>query len=346
MELREIIKEFSALSAPSGSETPAAERIKELLTPLVDEVKIDALGNVIGVKKSGIEGAPRMLIDAHMDEVGFIVTEVEEGFLKFSTIGGVDARMLPGREVTVLADEPLYGVIGCLPPHVLSAEDREKSIKVNELYIDIGYSQEEAEKRVLPGTYGVFRGDVFDLGSEYICGKAMDDRMCVAMLLKVMENLKDVKLGYDLYFTASVQEELGCRGAQPAAFGIAPEYCIAVDVTHASTPDASGHETFKAGCGAVITVGPNAGRKMSDALMAYCKANEIDYKIEVAPSHSGTNAWPIQIAREGVCTGILSVPLKYMHSPVETVKLSDAEIGVKLLTGFLKDYFERGVINA
>ena len=346
MELREIIKEFSALSAPSGSETPAAERIRELLTPLVDEVSVDAMGNLIGVKKSGIEGAPRMLLDAHMDEVGFIVTEVVEGYLKFSTIGGVDSRMLPGREVTVLADEPLYGVIGCLPPHVLSAEEREQAIKVKDLYIDIGYSQEDAEKRVQPGTYGVFRGDAFDLGSEYICGKAMDDRMCVAMLLKVMENLKDVKLGYDLYIMASVQEELGCRGAQAAAFGIAPDYCIAVDVTHASTPDASGPETFKAGCGAVITVGPNVNRRMSDALMAYCREKDIGYKIEVAPAHSGTNAWPIQISREGVCTGILSVPIKYMHSPVETVKLSDAEVGVELLTGFLKGNFERSVINA
>lgn len=346
MELREIIKEFSGISAPSGCEEPAAARIKELLAPLVDEVKTDAMGNVIGIKRCGIEGAPRMLLDAHMDEVGFIVTEAVEGYLRFSTIGGVDARMLPGREVTVLAEEPLYGVIGCLPPHVLSAEEREKSIKVKDLYIDIGFSQEEAEKRVPPGTYGVFRGDAFDLGSEYICGKAMDDRMCVAMLLKTMENLKDEHPGYDLYFLASVQEELGCRGAQPAAFGIAPEYCIAVDVTHGATPDASGPETFKPGCGAVITVGPNANRKMSDALAAYCRENGIDYKIEVAPGHSGTNAWPIQIAREGVCTGVLSVPLKYMHSPVETVRISDAEAGVKLLTGFLGEYFERGVINA
>ncbi|MDD6188938.1 MAG: M20/M25/M40 family metallo-hydrolase [Clostridiales bacterium] len=346
MELRKIIKEFSALSAPSGSETPAAERIKELLDPLVDEMKTDAMGNLIGVKKCGIEGAPRVLLDAHMDEVGFIVTEAVEGFLKFATIGGVDARMLPGREVTVLADEPLYGVIACLPPHVLSAEEREQAIKVKDLYIDIGCSQEEAEKRVPPGTYGVFRGDAFDLGSDYICGKAMDDRMCVAMLLKVMENLKDVKLNYDLYFMASVQEELGCRGAEAAAFGIAPDYCIAVDVTFASTPDYSGADTFKAGCGAVITVGPNVNRRMSDALMSYCKEKEIGYKIEVAPRHSGTNAWPIQVSREGVCTGILSVPLKYMHSPVEIVKLSDAETGVELLTGFLRDYFERGVIHA
>ncbi len=346
MDLKEIIKEFSTLCAPAGYETAAAERIKELLQPLVDEVKIDVLGNVIGVKKCGMEGAPKMLLDAHMDEVGFIVTEVEEGFLKFSTIGGVDARMLPGREVTVMSDEPLYGVIGCLPPHVLSAEEKEQAIKVKDLYIDIGYSHEEAKKRVLPGTFGVFRGDVMELGCDYLSGKAMDDRMCVAMLLKVMENLKDVKLGYDLYFMASVQEELGCRGAGAAAFGIAPEYCIAVDVTHASTPDASGAGTFKPGSGAVILVGPNANKRMSDALIKYCKDNEIDYTIEVAASHSGTNAWPIQIAREGVCTAVLSVPLKYMHSPVETVKLSDVETNVNMLTGFLKDYFERGVINA
>jgi endoglucanase len=184
------------------------------------------------------------------------------------------------------------------------------------------------------------------MGEDFLCGKALDDRMCVAMILKVMENLKDEKLNYDLYCMASTQEELGMRGAQAGAFGIAPEYAIALDVTHASTPDASGPETFKAGCGAVISVGPNMSRRMSDAMIAYCREKEIAYKIEVTPGNSGTNAWPIQVAREGVCTGLLSVPVRYMHSPMETVKMSDVEIGVDMLTGFLKDAFERSVIHA
>lgn len=348
MELKETIKALSRLSAPSGREEAAAERILELLRPYVDETRTDAMGNVFGVKRCGKENAPTLLLDAHMDEVGFVVTEAEEGFLRFATVGGVDPRMLPGREVTVLAPEgPLYGVIACLPPHVLTAEEREKAVKVKELYIDVGLSQEEAEKRILPGTYGVFRGECFDLAGDFLCGKALDDRLCVAILLKVMENLKDVKLGYDLCFMASTQEELGCRGATAGVFSAAPEYCVALDVTHAATPDApAGAETYEAGCGAVIDVGPNMNRKMSDALIAYCKEKNIPYKIEVDPKSSGTNAWPIQISREGVCTGLLSVPVRYMHSPVETVKLSDAETTAELLTGFLRDYFEGGVLHA
>ena len=345
MDLQKTIMELGQLPAPSGYEMSAAERIEQLLKPLVDETRIDILGNVTGVRRCGRENAPKLLLDAHMDEVGFVVTETAEGFLKFSTVGGVDPRMLPGREVKILADEPVYGVIACLPPHILTAEEREQTIKVKNLYIDIGMSEDEASKRVLPGTFGVFSGDAFELAGGNICGKAMDDRACVAILLCALERLGNVKLSYDIYFMASVQEELGMRGAQPGAFGIAPEYCIALDVTHASTPDASGADTFPAGCGAVVDVGPNMNRKMSDALIKYCRDTNTPYRIEVAPRSSGTNAWPIQISREGVCTGVLSVPLKYMHSPVEMLNIADAEAVTELLCGFLTDGFERGVLD-
>ncbi len=346
MDLKETILALTQLPAPSGREEAAAERILELLRPLADETRTDAMGNVFGLKRSGKENAPTLLLDAHMDEVGFVVTDAEEGFLKFSTFG-VDPRLLPGREVTVLAPEgPLYGVIACLPPHVLTAAEREQAVKVKELYIDVGLTQEAAEKAVPPGTFGVFRGDAFDMAGDFLCGKALDDRLCVAILLKVMENVKDASLPFDICFMASTQEELGCCGAAAGVFSAAPEYCIALDVTFASAPDASGAETFEAGCGAVIDVGPNMNRRMSDALIAYCCEKEIPYKIEVDPKSSGTDAWPIQIAREGVCTGVLSVPIRYMHSPVETVKLSDAETVVRLLTGFISDYFEGGVLHA
>ena len=348
MDLKETIKALSRLPAPSGREEPAAERILELLRPNVDETRTDAMGNVFGLRRCGREGAPTLLLEAHMDEVGFVVTAAEEGFLKFSAVGGIDPRLLPGREVTVLAPEgPLYGVIACLPPHVLSAAEREKAVKIPELYIDAGLTQEEAEKRVPPGSFGVFVGEPFDLAGDFLCGKALDDRLCVAILLQVMEALKGVPLGFDICFMAATQEEVGSRGASAGVFSAAPDYCIALDVTHAVTPDASaGPEVFEAGCGAVIDVGPNMNRRMSDALLAYCREKGIPYKVEVDPGHTGTDAWPIQIAREGVCTGLLSVPLRYMHSPVECVKLSDAETTVRLLTGFLSEAFEGGVLRA
>lgn len=339
--LEQTIKELSSFSSPSGFENDAAEYIKAALGRCADKVYSDNLGNVIAVKSCGKKDAPRMLIEAHMDEVGFIVTEVTEGFLKFSLIGGVDPRLLPGREVTVLASEPLYGVIACLPPHVLTEEEREKAIKVKNLYIDLGMSQESAEKLVKPGDYGVFRGDAFKSSNgKFFTAKALDDRACVAIMLETARSLKDISLDYDIYYMASVQEELGMRGAQVGAFSVEPDYCIALDVTHAKTPDAASDETYGPGCGCVIDVGPNMNRRFSSALIDCCKANGIPYVIEVDPRSSGTDAWPIQVSRSGVCTAVLSVPIKYMHSPIETLKLSDAEESVKLLYKFLSEFNE------
>ncbi len=339
--LEQTIKELTALSSPSGFEQEAAEHIKNALSECTDEVYSDNLGNVIGVKRCGRTGAPKLLLEAHMDEVGFIVTELTEGFLKFSLIGGVDPRLLPGREVTVMGEKPLYGVIACLPPHVLTEEEREKAIKVKNLYIDLGMTQETAEKLVKPGDYGVFCGEAFKSNNgKFFTSKALDDRACVAIMLETARSLRELSLDYDIYYMASVQEELGMRGAQVGAFSVEPDYCIALDVTHAKTPDASSDETYGPGCGCVIDVGPNMNRRFSSALIDCCKANDIPYVIEVDPRSSGTDAWPIQVSRSGVCTAVLSVPIKYMHSPIETLKLSDAEESVKLLYKFLSEFNE------
>jgi endoglucanase len=339
--LEQTIKELTAFSSPSGFEQDAAEYIKNALSECADSVRSDNMGNVIAVKKCGKKDASKMLIEAHMDEVGFIVTEICEGFLKFSLIGGVDPRLLPGREVTVLADKPVYGVIACLPPHVLTEEEREKAVKVKNLYIDIGMAQEAAEEAVKPGDFGVFRSEPFKTeNGKFFCSKALDDRACVAIMLETARSLKTVSLDYDIYYMASVQEELGMRGAQTGAFSVEPDYCIAIDVTHAKTPDASSDETYGPGCGCVIDVGPNMNRRFSSALISCCKENEIPYAIEVDPRSSGTDAWPIQVSRCGVCTAVLSVPIKYMHSPGEMLKLSDAEESVKLLTKFLSEFNE------
>ncbi len=343
MDLKEKIFDLAAISAPAGSESAAAERIAAMLYRVTDEMHIDAMGNVLAVKRSADPDAPVLLIDAHMDEVGFIVTGQEEGFLKFSTLGGVDARMLPGREVNIMSDPPLYGVIACLPPHVLTAEEREKAIEVKNLYIDAGLSAEEAGKLVPPGTPGTFVGAPFMLGDEFICSKALDDRSCVAIMIEVAERLKNVPLNMNVIYMASVQEELGCRGAAAGAFSAAPDYCIALDVTHAETPDEKSTRVVKSGGGAAIGVGPNMDRKMTAQLRETAAKNGIDSQLEVLNGNSGTDAWPIQISREGVCTAVVSLPLKYMHSPVEVIKLSDAESVASLVTAYV---IERSGENA
>lgn len=337
MTIKETTRELCALSGPSGFEEAVARRAKELLEPLVDEITADSMGNVLALRRCGKPGARQLLLDAHLDEVGFIVTEVAEGFLKFSALGGLDERTLPGREVRVLAPEgPLYGVVACLPPHVLTAEQKEQAVEIKNLFIDLGLSQAEAEKRVPIGTPGVFEGPMFDLQGDNFVSKALDDRICAAVVLQVLENLKGKELPCDLAVMFSAQEEVGLRGATPGAFRLAPDWCIAVDVTHARTPDAPKGETFEAGKGCTVGVGPNANRAMTKAIMDVAKEQEIPYSVEVMPRSSGTNGWAIQITRQGVATAIVSVPVKYMHSPVEAASLADAEAAADLITAFIR----------
>ena len=164
LDIRKALELLSGQTSPSGFEGPAAQAARELLEPLMDEVWIDRLGNVIGVRRCGRKDAPRLLLDAHLDEIGLIVTGVENGFLRFRSIGGVDPRMLPDRELTILTNPPIFGVVACMPPHVLKKGDSDKALPLDKLFIDIGMSQDEAEKAVPVGTPIVYRGSCFPLG--------------------------------------------------------------------------------------------------------------------------------------------------------------------------------------
>lgn len=335
MDLKESIIELASIAGPSGSEGAVARRVSELLAPLVDEVRIDNLGNVIGYKSCGKKGAKRLLIDAHIDEVGLIVTGIEEGFLKFSTIGRVDPLMLPARQAKVLTDPPIYGVISSMPVHVLTPAEMNKAAKPEDMYIDIGFSQEEAVRIVPLGTPIVLDARVESLQGDVLTGRAFDDRACMAIIIDALSALRDRELEVDLIVMGSAQEELGCRGATVGTFSVAPDYALALDVTHAKTPDYKREKAFNLGGGPAIGVGPNVSRKLSDRLIAIAKEKGIPYQIEPMGGNSGTNAWVMQTSREGIATGVVSLPLKYMHSPVETMKLSDAEAVSRLLGEFV-----------
>lgn len=336
MDYEQTLSRLCALSAPSGFEAPAAKMGADLLRPLVDEVFTTRLGSVVGVRRCGQDNAPKLLLDAHLDEIGFIVTGCEEGFLRFAPLGGVDPRMLPDREVVILADPPVHGVVACLPPHVQTAEDMDKSLPIKDLYLDAGLSRDEAERRVPIGTPATYRGGCSPLGDDLLCGKALDDRAGFAVLLDVLEQLKGEQLGADLYVLGSTQEETHASGAITAAYEIAPNLCVAVDVTHGDSPDASKHETFKLGGGPVIGVGPNCARSLSNRLKNLSKELDMPVQIEVMSGSSGTNAWPVQISREGVSTAVLSIPERYMHTPVEVVHRRDLENTAQLLAAFVK----------
>ena len=334
--MRTALERLCGLCAPSGFEEPAAREAARLLEPLMDEVYTDRNGNVVGVRRCGREGAKRLLLDAHLDEIGLLVIGIEDGFLRFRTIGGVDPRMLPNREVTVLTDPPLYGVVACMPPHILKEEEQGKSIPISQLLVDVGMSQEQALRAVPVGTPMVFREGCAPLGEKLLCGKAMDDRACFVTLLRAAELLQDRDLDVDLYLMGSVAEEVPGSGAALAAYDIKPDFCVAVDVTHGRTPDAPKDRTFPLGSGAAIGTGPNMTRWMTRRLVEKAEEKKIPYRLEVMSGHSGTNGWGLQISREGVATAVVSLPLKYMHSPVETLCLEDMEHVAALLATFVQ----------
>ena len=334
MDIRKTLDTLCSMAGPSGFERAVAEQAVELMRPYVDEAAVDRFGNAIGVRLCGRPGAKKLLLDAHLDEIGLIVTGVEEGFLRFRTIGGVDPRMLPDRELTVMTQPPILGVVACLPPHVLQAEDMKKSIPIDDLRVDVGMSQEQAEAAIPIGTPMVFRGGSFALDGDKLCGKSMDDRSCFVTLLRAAELLKDKPLDVDLYIMGSTREEVSGAGAKVGTYGINPDFCVAVDVTHGKTPDANLHRRSSIGGGPQIGIGPNMTRWMTQRMIEKAKANAIPYQPEVMEGHTGTNGWEMQISREGVATSVLSLPLKYMHSPIEVLSLADMEQVAALLVAF------------
>lgn len=340
LDIKSTLERLCALGAPSGFESPAASVAAELLRPFVDEVAIDRLGSVIGVRRCGKPGAKKLLLDAHLDEIGLIVIGIEDGFLRFRAIGGVDPRMLPDRELTVLTDPPIFGLVSCLAPHVQKPGDSDKSVAIEDLFVDIGMSQEEAVKAVPIGTPMVYRGGCFVLGEGSMCGKAMDDRACFVTLLRAAELLNEKDLDVDLYIMGSTREEIGGAGAKAGTFAIDPDWCVAVDVTHGKTPDAPKDRALELLGGPAIGVGPNMTRALTERMVEKAKANKIPYQLEVMTGSSGTNGWGMQISREGVATSVLSLPLKYMHTPIEVLALEDMEMVARLLAVFAENLGE------
>lgn len=341
LDILSTIEKLCEYPSPSGFEHSASKRVENIMSRVMDKVEHDAFGNVYGIKKCGKKGAKCILLDAHIDEIGLMVTGTKNGFLTFTTLGGVDPRILPATEVLVLTNPPRFGVITALPPHLQSEKEMENAFDIENLCIDIG--AEKDEKTVPCGTPVIFSSGCVKLCENYISARALDDRGGLVAILTAIDMLKSKKLSCDVVVLASVQEEVGCRGAKIAGFSVNPDLAIAVDVTHAHTPGADKTSTFKSGSGVAIGVGPNMTKKISDALIFVAKDKKIPHTIEVCAGHSGTNAWVLQTAREGIATGLLSIPLKYMHTPVETVKKKDIEATAKLICEFLLNLSSGGI---
>ncbi len=276
-----------------------------------------------------------MLLDAHLDQIGFMVTEVlDGGFLRFAPIGGVDPRMLLGSEVMLLTEQPLYGVIACMPPHLMKAGEQNKAVPISEMLIDTGLL--DAKDKIAVGTPVVFAQQPVQLARRIMTSKSLDDRAGIAALALAMEKLQQHKdLACHVAVLISTQEEVTGLGAQIGTFSVQPEYGIAVDVTHGKTPDGPSDGVFELHSGAAIGMGPNLHRGLTQMLIKTARAEEIPYQLELMEGNTGTNAWTMQIVARGVAMGLLSIPLRYMHTPIETICLDDVKAVADLLTAFL-----------
>ena len=337
--MEELISRLSDMRGISGYEYRINEKIKEMFMPYCDEVRIDALGSVIAFKK-GKTSKTSIMLEAHCDEIGLMVSDIDErGFLFFVNVGGVDQRILPSSEVVIHGKRDIKGVIGAKPPHVLSAEEAKKSVKIKDMTIDTGLSADEVRSIVSIGDSVTLSQSVGKMLNSVYSGKTLDDRAGVAAILEVFKRVGEIDA--DLYASVSVQEEVGLRGAKVTSFDIFPDMAIAIDVCHAITPDNS-KNAFDAGSGTVITIGPNIHPRIADKLFEISKKYDIKTNTDVDSGDTGTDAWAIQVARSGIPTGLLSIPLKYMHTSVETMDMKDFEATVTLLERFVKESDEFG----
>lgn len=331
MKTVDLIKDLVSIPAVSGCEERMIEYLKNALSPY-GEVQVDAMNNVTCTFGEGYH----ILLDAHLDEIGMVVTSItDDGFLKVGAVGGIDKRMLLGYEVIVWGRREIMGVISTLPPHLQSADDEHKVPDINEISIDIGLSREEAEKIVSLGDRVTFKRQFTPLLNNQISSNCLDDRTGVASILLALDEL--IKLPVKVTVLFSTQEEVGTRGAKTGAFAVNADECIAVDVSFGYSPNCGKEECGIASKGTMIGYSPTLDRNISNTLKNVAEKNNIQYQCEIMNGKTGTNADVISLTESGIKCGLISIPLKYMHSPVEVVDINDVESVSKLIAAYVKE---------
>lgn len=334
----------SLVETPSvtGHEVPVAQLVRERLSSVATEIETNVMGSVHALLK-GQGSAPSVMVAAHMDEIGLMVTYInDQGFLYVASVGGVDAAILPGMRVDVHAESGVYrGVVGRKPIHLIETEERTKITPLSGLVIDLGMPVKKVKKLIRVGDVITFGVGFEKFGKDMAVSRAFDDKMGVYIATRIMEELHtQPKVAADYICAATVQEEIGLRGGTTSAYGVNPDVAIALDVTHATDYpgiDQSKYGKIVCGGGPVIARGPNINPVVFERLCAAAEQEGIPYQIEAEPRVTGTDAGTMQIQRGGKPTGLISVALRYMHTPTEVLCLSDLERTVVLLKRFILD---------
>lgn len=331
MEIIELLKELTSHIGVSGYEDEISSYLQYKLKKY-GSVTVDSMNNV----KCTFGEGRHFLLEAHIDEIGMIVKSItDDGFIKVDKCGGIDNRMLTASEVSIWGKKECKGVISSLPPHLHSGSDEKKVPSLDEVSIDVGMTKDEAKKFISPGDRVTFKRNFYPLLSDQICSSVLDDRAGVCALLLACEKLKDTNAKITVLLSS--QEEVGTRGAKSGAYNDDIDEAICVDVSFGYTPACKKSDCGELGKGVMIGVSPILDKNMSDTMISVAKKNDIPYQIEVmGGGHTGTDADVITVCKQGIKTSLLSIPQKYMHSPVEVVSISDIEATADLITQYIK----------
>ncbi len=333
--MKEILKNLCDISAVSGDERYAV-RLLEELRPLCDGVTQLPGGSIIALKRCGKANAKKIMLDAHLDQIGLMVTKIDDnGFVHFCNHAGVDPKTLLASEVIILGKREVLGVISAKPPHLLSAEEREKPAKIDDMTIDVGLSAQQARELIRVGDKIALGCNAGEMLNHCITGRSLDNRAGCAVLISVLEQLQNTELAADVYIVLSSGEEFGGYGAVAAALEVEPDEAVVLDVSHADMPAARSEDCGELGKGVMIGISPVLDKRLTDRLFDLARNNGISYQHEAMGSCTYTNSDGIVPLCGGIPTGLLSIPLRYMHTPHEVVSLEDMLSVRALLLAYL-----------
>jgi putative aminopeptidase FrvX len=335
----QFFKALIEAPSPSGFEQPARQVWCERVQEVADSLTIDRLGSAIAAVNPS--GNPRVMLAGHIDEIGFIVTNIDDqGFIYFNTVGGFDPSTLPGNRVKILGPKgPVIGCIGRKPVHLTDADERKKAPEIRDMWIDIGAeNRADAESRVEVGNPVTRYEPVERLPNDRVIARGIDDKMGAYVVAEVLRAVALQRPAAAVYAVSTVQEEIGLRGARTSAFAVDPAIGIAVDVTWTTDHpkfDRKDISSVKIGAGPVITIGANINPRIYALLLEAARSENIPHQIDAQAGGTGTDANVMQLSRSGVATGLVSVATRYLHTASEVLDLKDIDNAVKLISTFI-----------
>ena len=337
-DLLALLKKMLSASGLSGFEDPIREMIHEAWAPLTDELSVSKIGSLHGLKK-GRGKAPRrrVLISAHMDAIGMMITDIQGGLMRVTEIGGLDHRILPGQLVIVHGREALPGVVVQPPAHLLPESAGEGPVEMKYLFVDVGLRPDAVAEKVRIGDTVSYAQEPLELTGEAVAGHTLDNRVSVAATTLCLQELQTRMHDWDVWAVASAQEEETLGGALTSPFDIRPDIAIVIDVCFAKSAGSNDWRSIPLGEGVGLGYGPNIHPALYDGFEEKAKALEIPYHRDLMPKMSGTDAMAIQVVAEGIPCMVLGIPLRYMHTPVETVSLKDIRRAGRLMAAFIAD---------